>query len=357
MNFLIKVVRSALISLVVLMVLPMSADAYVSVKGYTRKNGTYVAPYVRSNPNGLKYDNYSYKPSQGLYNPSYGTKGTTWDTPTYITDPDYYIGKSLYDSKSTGASSLYKLPTYIPTYTPTYIPSYTTPTLPSYVTPSVPTYTSPSDRASNTTAMQNGVCAGNAAFDIATGACKCLHGYFGDSCMAGAEYCVQKHGSTFQYDYPSDQCVCKTGYIKNSSGQCVSQADSCLKYGANIYYDTVTRQCTCNSGYFFDEDVSGCVDGNTVCRKSYGANAGYNSLSNKCETCASGYTYSNGSCLPVQKNAVAEKQICGRGFVMNSKGNCLPVPVNAHAVTGSKTDLWVCNDGYIEIGNGCYTIK
>lgn len=82
------------------------AEAYVSVKGYTKKNGTYVQPHVRSNPNGLKYDNYGYKPSQGLYNPSYGTKGIEWDTPTYITDPDYYLGKSLYEqNKSISGSS------------------------------------------------------------------------------------------------------------------------------------------------------------------------------------------------------------------------------------------------------------
>lgn len=76
-------------------------NAYVSVKGYTKSNGTYVAPHVRSNPNGLKYDNYSYTPSQGLYNKTYGTRGSEWDTPTYITDPDYYLGKSLYESNKT----------------------------------------------------------------------------------------------------------------------------------------------------------------------------------------------------------------------------------------------------------------
>lgn len=81
-----------------MVLLPISAEAYVSVKGYTRKDGTYVAPYVRSSPNGLKYDNYGYKPSQGLYNDSYGTKGAAWDTPTYITDPTYYTGKAIYDS-------------------------------------------------------------------------------------------------------------------------------------------------------------------------------------------------------------------------------------------------------------------
>lgn len=85
----------------VFFILPINADAYVNVKGYTKKNGTYVAPHVRSNPNGLKYDNYSYTSSQGLYNSSYGTKGSIWDTPTYVTDPSYYVGKSIYDNNQT----------------------------------------------------------------------------------------------------------------------------------------------------------------------------------------------------------------------------------------------------------------
>lgn len=83
---------------------PLHSFAYVSVKGYYRSNGTYVAPHVRSNPNGLKSDNYSYKGGE-VYNKTYGTRGTTWDTPTYITDPDYYVGKALYDSGS--APSIY----------------------------------------------------------------------------------------------------------------------------------------------------------------------------------------------------------------------------------------------------------
>lgn len=85
---------------------PLSgAEAYVKVKGYYRKDGTYVRPHVRSNPNGLKFDNYSYTPGQGLYNKTYGTRGKEWDTPTTITDPDYYLGKSLYESGSSGTGS------------------------------------------------------------------------------------------------------------------------------------------------------------------------------------------------------------------------------------------------------------
>ena len=35
---------------------PARADQYVS--GYTRQNGTYVSPYVRSTPDGNPYNNY-----------------------------------------------------------------------------------------------------------------------------------------------------------------------------------------------------------------------------------------------------------------------------------------------------------
>lgn len=80
----------------------LPADAYVNVRGYYRKDGTYVRPHVRSEPNGLKYDNYSWKPSQGLYNSTYGTRGATWDTPTWVTDPDYYEGKQLYEAGQSG---------------------------------------------------------------------------------------------------------------------------------------------------------------------------------------------------------------------------------------------------------------
>lgn len=73
------------------------AAAYVSVDGYYRSDGTYVKPHVRSNPNGLKYDNYSWSSGDDLYNDTYGTRGSEWDTPTYITDPQYYEGKDIYD--------------------------------------------------------------------------------------------------------------------------------------------------------------------------------------------------------------------------------------------------------------------
>ena len=44
----------------------------VKVKGYTKKNGTYVSPSYRSTPNRTKLDNYSTK---GNHNPYSGKTG------------------------------------------------------------------------------------------------------------------------------------------------------------------------------------------------------------------------------------------------------------------------------------------
>ena len=44
-----------------------------SVNGYAKKDGTYVAPHIATNPNATKVDNYS---SKGNVNPSTGKVGT-----------------------------------------------------------------------------------------------------------------------------------------------------------------------------------------------------------------------------------------------------------------------------------------
>lgn len=52
---------------------PSSLIADVYVRGYTRSNGTYVAPHYRSDPNRTKNDNFSTK---GNINPYTGKPGT-----------------------------------------------------------------------------------------------------------------------------------------------------------------------------------------------------------------------------------------------------------------------------------------
>ena len=50
---------------------PALADTYV--RGYTRSNGTYVAPHYRSSPDSSRSNNWS---SQGNVNPYTGRSGT-----------------------------------------------------------------------------------------------------------------------------------------------------------------------------------------------------------------------------------------------------------------------------------------
>ncbi len=59
---------------------PALAGNYVN--GYTRKDGTYVAPHYRSNPDGNRWNNYS---SQGNVNPYTGRSGTVnpYNPPNY----------------------------------------------------------------------------------------------------------------------------------------------------------------------------------------------------------------------------------------------------------------------------------
>jgi hypothetical protein len=62
------------------LVLPLGNYAYAksessssnSVRGYTKKDGTYIAPHKRTNPNQTQRDNWSSKPN---YNPYTGKEG------------------------------------------------------------------------------------------------------------------------------------------------------------------------------------------------------------------------------------------------------------------------------------------
>ena len=70
-------------------------DATVRVRGYYRKNGTYVQPHYRSNPDGNPYNNWSFP---GNVNPYTGKVATG--------NPDTYL-KNYYRNSGSGSSLLY----------------------------------------------------------------------------------------------------------------------------------------------------------------------------------------------------------------------------------------------------------
>lgn len=72
-----------------LMVISLSSIADEYVRGYVRKDGTYVQPHFRSTPNNFKFDNYG---SQGNVNPYTGQRGyapNEFSTPPAYTPPSY----------------------------------------------------------------------------------------------------------------------------------------------------------------------------------------------------------------------------------------------------------------------------
>ncbi len=75
-------------SLALLLALVFATDALAaSVRGYTRKDGTYVRPHTRTAPDGNPYNNYSFP---GNYNPNTG-KITPGNPDTYL--QRYYEGR------------------------------------------------------------------------------------------------------------------------------------------------------------------------------------------------------------------------------------------------------------------------
>lgn len=67
-----KIMRTIFLLLVFLTVAPALATSSHSVKGYTKKDGTYVQPHKQTNPDQIRRNNYS---SEGNYNPNTGKEG------------------------------------------------------------------------------------------------------------------------------------------------------------------------------------------------------------------------------------------------------------------------------------------
>lgn len=65
----------------VLLLLPIGVDAQVRVKGYLKRDGTYVMPHLRSRPNSSFWDNWSTKGNSNPYTGEYGTK--LWPSPSF----------------------------------------------------------------------------------------------------------------------------------------------------------------------------------------------------------------------------------------------------------------------------------
>ena len=106
-----KVVIALVLSLIAALIFSTIADASVRVKGYYRKDGTYVQPHYRSNPDSNPYNNWSYP---GNTNPYTGE--------TAPGNPDTYL-KNYYNnslpspsSQATGLYHVYQYDKYLQSF-------------------------------------------------------------------------------------------------------------------------------------------------------------------------------------------------------------------------------------------------
>ncbi|MGA2417851.1 MAG: hypothetical protein ABSF55_01245 [Candidatus Staskawiczbacteria bacterium] len=197
-----KIIFVLFFSFIVIFSCASVAQAIVHVNGYFRKNGTYVAPHYRSDPNSTPTDNWSYP---GNTNPMTG-KTATGSVEEYLEN---------YKSSSS----------YTPTYTPTYTPLTT-------------------------------ICPINSYLGI-DGSCYCNVGYSasGSTCITNNQACQNKNG-IFSYAI-DNQCYCNPGYVFLNN-QCVAETASCQSvYGSDSY--GYNGHCYCNVGYQWNTGQTSCV--------------------------------------------------------------------------------------------------
>lgn len=88
------------IALSLLLFPSLSFAGDVKVRGYHRKDGTYVAPHTRSEPNAYKWDNKSYTPSQPAYNDSYSNPKKSYGSDWYKPSDTRYQDSNPYNDSN-----------------------------------------------------------------------------------------------------------------------------------------------------------------------------------------------------------------------------------------------------------------
>lgn len=242
---------------------PISEAVYV--KGYYRKDGTYVRPHTRSSPNGLKYDNYSWTPSQGLYNETYGTRGSTWDTPTWETQTDYWEGYQQYEESNND---------YVHEGYEAYGGIFNMGTDGTYTSNGIINLGSDSTSPFTFTQYNTHNCPENSFYDSLNDKCKCVYGYAAyfakNKCVVIPEnaHAVETSANAWECDYgfveKNNECFketagttyqfndCNNGYVKNySTGTCDSSYNSAKLSNSFIHIYPATSYKRDDKGAYY----------------------------------------------------------------------------------------------------------
>ncbi len=303
-------------------------NGQVRVRGYTRKDGTYVAPHTRSSPDGNPYNNYSFP---GNYNPNTG-RITTGNPSTYL--ERYYGGRSSGMVSGAAAAEL-------------VFAVQESLTLLGYLT--VPVDGNEATSASALKTFQTGHHLkddGVLTLETLQQLVEALkHLSPGDSsAISGPDGSIPANSSL---NYAGNGWDCNRGFYRSGSA-CVSveiPANSSLNYAGNGW--------DCNRGFY--RSGSGCVS------VEIPANASLNYAGNGWD-CNRGFYRSGSACTSVEiptnasLNYAGNGWDCNRGFYKSASG-CMSVEIPSNASLNYAGNGWDCNRGFYRSGSGCTSIR
>ncbi|MBI2050710.1 MAG: hypothetical protein HYT31_02795 [Parcubacteria group bacterium] len=207
----------------------------------------------------------------------------------------------------------------------------------------------------------------NAEHDILTDSCKCGRGYVldtnlfgGQTCVDGDSYCHDNYGYYSSYDSSSKTCECDYGYIFENE-RCIEEVDNSYEQLLNNLNSRVNlfnsdkqnqREPIFASPATVEQDTPTTpVVATPSIDKSTNTQPGIEATTTENET---GARVLSSEVVREEKEASIH---CNEGYALSlNKKYCIQIPEHAHAVE-SLTDVWLCDDGYREVGNSCVQIE
>lgn len=253
----------------------------------------------------------------------------------------------------------------------------------------------------------------NSKYNSISDKCECKSGYELTLKTSGGltcESCMTKYGYHSSYSYTSKKCECDDDYTLDNDNQCVEKQNNVYFILKEVNSDNKEAiiKSTYDNRYYFITYSSGCYSSsiNRYLNKNIVLNLGTDFsldrwdkivLQNDNETCdirsvekvdsdftlemeeTPVYYFNTTNLQETNINTVQPKTIddtiksvilkesapasapkettkelkCQNGFAVSlDKKYCIKIPENAHVVE-SKTDVWLCNDGFEERNNAC----
>ncbi len=314
--------------------------AQVSVRGYYRKDGTYVRPHQRTLPDGNPYNNYSFP---GNYNPNTG-EITGGNPNTYLRN---YYGRSSSFGHLIWVEGYYRKDG-------TYVKGHFR-TKPDGILSNNLSYERNLDNRSthvdydklNTVFTNQQVLKIQRELKLQGYYDGKLDGNFGPKTLGALNNLYNDFLDSIpenaSIDYSGTGWDCNRGYYKSG--------ESCykVKMPANASLDIWGTGWDCNRGYY--------KSGESCYKVKMPANASLDIWGTGWD-CNRGYYKSGESCYKVKMPANASLDVWGTGWDCNrgyykSGESCHKVKIPVNAILNYSGDGWVCKSGFSKKGKSC----